>query len=89
MPVFRSWLAAALPAFSAGAFAPACPASPARIIGGFAPGSATDILARPAAGPFSRSTGRSFSVGDKPGAGGSVGTAQVKAAAPGSGATLR
>lgn len=88
MPVFRSLLAAALLAFSAGAFARACPAEPVRIIAGFAPGSATDIPARLGADPLSRSAGHSFVVENKPAAGGSVGTAQAKEAAPDSGAPL-
>jgi len=82
MPVFRSLLAVALLAFSAGAFAQAYPAKSVKIIVGFAPGSATDILARLVADQFSKSMGQAFVVENKPGAGGAVGTAQAKEAAP-------
>ena len=82
MPARRSLLAAALLAFSAAAFAQAYPAKPVKIIVGFAPGSATDILARLVADQFSKSMGQPFVVENKPGAGGSVGTAQAKEAPP-------
>ena len=64
------------------AFAQAWPARPVRIVVGFAPGSATDILARVMAERFTRTLGQPFVVENKPGAGGSVGAEQVKNAAP-------
>jgi tripartite-type tricarboxylate transporter receptor subunit TctC len=78
----RCILAATLVAFAGAVFAQSYPTKPVRIIVGFAPGSATDILARLVAEQFSRSMGQSFIVENKPGAGGSVGTAQAKEAAP-------
>lgn len=82
MPVFRPLLAAALLAFSAGALAQSYPTKPVKIIVGFAAGSATDTLARLMAERFTQSMGQSFIVENKPGAGGAVGTAQAKEAAP-------
>jgi tripartite-type tricarboxylate transporter receptor subunit TctC len=81
MPI-RALLAAALFAFAGPALAQAYPTKPVKIIVGFAPGSATDILARLVADSFSKSMGQPFVVENKPGAGGSVGTAQAKEAAP-------
>ncbi len=63
-------------------FAQAWPTRPVRIVVGFAPGSATDILARVVAERFTRTLGQPFVVENKPGAGGSVGAEQVKNAAP-------
>ena len=80
--MLRTLLAAALFAFAGAAAAQAYPAKPVKIIVGFAPGSATDILARLVADQFSKSMGQAFVVENKPGAGGSVGTAQAKEAAP-------
>jgi tripartite-type tricarboxylate transporter receptor subunit TctC len=52
------------------------------VIVAFAPGSATDILARVMADYFSKSMGQPFIVENKPGAGGIPGTEQAKNAAP-------
>ena len=60
----------------------AYPTRPVKIVVGFAPGSATDILARVVADAFSKSMGQAFVVENKPGAGGSIGAAAVKDAAP-------
>lgn len=78
----RSFFAVTLFAFSAAAFAQAYPARPVKIIVGFAPGSATDILARLVADQFTKSMGQPFVVDNKPGAGGSLGASQAKEAAP-------
>jgi tripartite-type tricarboxylate transporter receptor subunit TctC len=80
--MLRTLLAAAFVAFAGPVFAQAYPTKPVKIIVGFAPGSATDILARLVADQFSKSMGQAFVVENKPGAGGSVGTAQAKEAAP-------
>ncbi|HZZ92893.1 MAG TPA: tripartite tricarboxylate transporter substrate binding protein [Usitatibacter sp.] len=74
---------AAVVALAAGcALAQSYPARPVKIVVAFTAGSATDILARVAADYLSRSMGQPFIVENKPGAGGSIGTAQVKDAAP-------
>src|SRR5436309_14074732 len=76
-------LAALLLSLACGAaFAQAYPAKPVKIVVGFTAGSATDIVARVAADYLSSSLGQPFVVEHKPGAGGSLGTAQVKDAAP-------
>ena len=82
MPLARTLLTAFFIAFTATAWAQSYPAKPVKIIVGFAPGSATDILARLVADQFTKSMGQAFVVENKPGAGGSVGTAQAKEAAP-------
>ena len=68
--------------FAGSVFAQAYPNRPVKIIVSFAAGSATDILARVVAEQLSRSMGQPFVVENKPGAGGSVGTAQAKEAPP-------
>lgn len=77
----RSILAAALFAFAGAVLAQPYPAKPVKIIVGFAPGSATDILARLVGENFGRSMGQPFVIENKPGAGGAIGTAQAKEAA--------
>jgi tripartite-type tricarboxylate transporter receptor subunit TctC len=58
------------------------PSRPVKIVVAFTPGSATDILARVTADYLAKSMGQPFIVENKPGAGGSVGTAYVKDQAP-------
>ena len=77
----RSILAAALFAFAGAVLAQPYPAKPVKIIVGFAPGSATDILARLVGEQFGKSMGQPFVIENKPGAGGAIGTAQAKEAA--------
>lgn len=55
----------------------AYPAKPVRVLLGFAPGGATDIVARLFAAKLSESLGRSFVVENRPGGGGTSATLQV------------
>src|ERR1041385_3219320 len=71
-------LALALSAFGQGSY----PTRPVKVIVAFAPGSATDILARVMADHFTKSMGQPFVVENKPGAGGIPGTEQAKNAPP-------
>ena len=57
-------------------------AKPVNIIVGFAPGSTTDIVSRVIAQKLAETTGASFVVENKPGAGGNIATGQVKRSAP-------
>ena len=82
MFILRSVVFAVLCILTATALAQPYPARPVKIIVGFAPGSATDIIMRLAAEQFSTSMGQPFIIENKPGAGGSVGAAQAKNAAP-------
>src|SRR3954468_20176758 len=82
MKFVRCIAALLLVACAPGAWAQAYPTRPVKIVVGFAPGSATDTLARIVAEAFSRSMGQPFVVENKPGAGGSISAAQVKDAPP-------
>jgi len=62
--------------------AQAYPSRPVKIVVGCAAGSATDTLARVVADSFSKSMGQPFIVENRPGAGGGIGAAAVKEAAP-------
>jgi tripartite-type tricarboxylate transporter receptor subunit TctC len=84
---FSAAVCAVFASIAGAAFAQAYPTKPVKIVVAFTAGSATDIIARVMADHFSRSMGQAFVVENKPGAGGSVGTAQVKDA-PADGYTL-
>jgi tripartite-type tricarboxylate transporter receptor subunit TctC len=79
--------AAALPAMSRIARAQTYPARPVRVIVGFTPGSAPDIVARLLAQWLSERLGQQFLVENRPGAGGNIGT-EVVVRAPADGYTL-
>ncbi|NBS58734.1 MAG: tripartite tricarboxylate transporter substrate binding protein, partial [Betaproteobacteria bacterium] len=64
------------------------PAKPVRIIVGFPPGQATDIIARIVADKLSARLGQSFFVDNKPGAAGIIGT-EIAMKAPADGYTLQ
>src|SRR5438132_5298752 len=79
--------AAALPAVSRMARAQAYPTKPVRIIVGFAPGGAADIMARLIGQWLSERLGQQFLIENRPGAGGNVAT-EAAVRAPADGYTL-
>jgi tripartite-type tricarboxylate transporter receptor subunit TctC len=79
--------AAALPFASTIAWAQAYPARAVRVIVGFTPGSAPDIVARLVGQSLSERLGQQFLVDNRPGAGGNIGT-EVAVRAPADGYTL-
>jgi tripartite-type tricarboxylate transporter receptor subunit TctC len=74
--------AAALPAVSRFARAQAYPARPVRIVVGFAPSGATDIMARLIGQWLSERLGQQFVIENRPGAGSNIGTEAVVNAPP-------
>jgi tripartite-type tricarboxylate transporter receptor subunit TctC len=74
--------AAALPALSRFAWAQAYPTRPVRLILGYAPGTAPDIVARLIGQWLSERLGQQFVIENRPGAGSNIGTEAVVRAAP-------
>jgi tripartite-type tricarboxylate transporter receptor subunit TctC len=83
----QSLAAIALCAFATAALAQSYPSRAVKVIVPFAPGSATDILARLMSDQFSKSMGQPFVVENRPGGGGIPGTEFAKNA-PADGYTL-
>src|SRR6266446_4002219 len=73
--------AAALPAVSRAARAQTYPTRPVRIIVGFAPGGATDLMARLIGQWLSERLGQPFVIENRPGANSNIGTEAVVRAA--------
>jgi len=78
----RTILAALLLAVAPAAFAQAFPDKPIKFVVPFTAGSGTDIVARTVAEPMLRALGQPIVVENKPGAGGTLGAAQVAKSAP-------
>jgi tripartite-type tricarboxylate transporter receptor subunit TctC len=76
------WLVAAAFAVVSSAFAQTFPSKPVRIIVPFTPGSATDTMARPVADKLATAMGQPFLVENRPGAGGTIGVAQLAKSPP-------
>src|SRR5215510_5902553 len=74
--------AAALPAMPRVAMAQAYPSRPVRIIVGFAPGSASDIVARLVAQWLSKRLGQPFIIESRPGAASNIATEAIVRAPP-------
>ena len=74
--------AAALPAVSRVARAQTYPSRPVRLVVGFAPGAANDILARLMAQWLSERLGQPFVIENRPGAGSNIATEAVVRAPP-------
>ncbi|MBQ0958558.1 tripartite tricarboxylate transporter substrate binding protein [Ideonella sp. 4Y11] len=83
----RLVLACAALALGSTAFAQAWPAKPIRIVVPFPPGGGTDIIARETSQRVAKSTGWTFVIDNKPGAGGNLGVDAV-AKSPADGYTL-
>jgi tripartite-type tricarboxylate transporter receptor subunit TctC len=79
--------AAALPAISRIARAQTYPTRPVRVIVGFSPGGATDIMARLVGQWLSERLGQQFVIDNRPGAGGNI-AAEAAVRAPADGYTL-
>jgi tripartite-type tricarboxylate transporter receptor subunit TctC len=78
----RLFLALATSTLCTGVFAEAWPAKPIRLIVPFPPGGGTDIIARETSQRVAASTGWTFAIENKPGAGGNLGVDAVAKSAP-------
>src|SRR3954470_13298774 len=68
--------------FCSSIFAQSYPSKPVRLIVPFAPGGATDVIGRLAALKLSDGLGQQFTVDNRPGANGNIGTEMAVKAAP-------
>jgi tripartite-type tricarboxylate transporter receptor subunit TctC len=82
MPSISRRLLAVVLAAGAGAAQAAWPEKPIRIVVTFAPGGASDIVAREISAPLAKALGQPVIVDNKPGAGGTLGGAEVARSAP-------
>jgi tripartite-type tricarboxylate transporter receptor subunit TctC len=76
----KAWLAAALLAQAACAFAQSFPAKPVRVVVAFSPGGVTDIIARTIGGKLAELWGQPVVIENRPGAGGSIAAVAVSRA---------
>jgi tripartite-type tricarboxylate transporter receptor subunit TctC len=76
----KAWLAAALLAQAACAFAQSFPAKPVRVVVAFSPGGVTDIIARIIGGKLAELWGQPVVIENRPGAGGSIAAVAVSRA---------
>ncbi len=82
MSGFRVCVAVAAMCFAQSLAAQTWPAKPVHVVVPVTPGSATDIMARTVAEKLSAQLGQPFIVENRPGAGGTIGVAQVAKADP-------
>ena len=82
MPSISRRLLAVVLAAGASAAQAAWPEKPIRIVMTFAPGGASDIVAREISAPLAKALGQPVIVDNKPGAGGTLGGAEVARSAP-------
>ncbi len=81
-PSVRAVIGACLLCVAHLAFAQGYPAKPVKIVAGFPPGGAADLLARVMADKLAAAMGQPFVVENRPGAGGTIGADAVAKAAP-------
>ena len=81
-PVKKSFAVMALCVLQSAAWAQAWPSKAIKVIVPFTPGSATDIMARTVSEKLSSQLGQTAVVENRPGAGGTIGAAQVAKAEP-------
>lgn len=82
MRIFKAAFFVRLALSASAAFAQSYPTKPVKIIAGFPPGGAADLLARVMADKLSAAMGQPFVVENRPGAGGTIGADAVAKASP-------
>ena len=80
--LYSTLLAVALAGFGGNVLAQAWPTKPVKLVVTFAPGGSSDIVARLISGPLQDRLGQPVVVDNRPGAGATIGAAEVARAAP-------